>query len=386
MNTVAPPTSPTGSVSLHATSSYPRGAVHPHVPRLVAVRDARGLHRAMNARLLLLTIVLSSPMPVLADAVRVSLEGRAVLGEKLPALLVHIEEPIAGFEVKLKRSDGQDVEVKGGGSPGLTRRIELKQPEGRFHYEGELTVRFPDAESGVMPLSFDTELYGSLTLDVRKEDVDVAARRLRFVLSRPAKRAELTVLMDTGKKAFEGEVPFKGEAGGTPLELTWPAAEGRVMKISLRAFDTAEFYTGVDLYPWQVDIPHEEVNFASGRADIPAAERGKLDKSHALIVDALTKYGRFASLRLYVMGHTDTVGAAAENLDLSVRRAKSLAAYFRKKGLRVPVFYEGLGEEAPAVATPDETAEAGNRRAEYIIAVEEPVLQHAPRPPRWRKL
>jgi outer membrane protein OmpA-like peptidoglycan-associated protein len=340
----------------------------------------------MTTRLLLLCLVLSSPLPALADAIRVSLEGRAALGEALPTLLVHIEEPIAGFEVKLKRSDGKTVEVKGGGKPGITRRVELEQPEGRFHYEGELVVHFPDAESGTMPLSFDTELYGALKLEVRKEDVDVAGRRLRFTLNRPAGRMELTVLMDTGKKAFEGEVPFKGEPAGTPLELTWPKAEGRVMKISLRAFDTAEFYTGLDLFPWQVDIPHEEVNFASGSADVPAGERGKLDKSHAQIAEALAKYGRFASLRLYVLGHTDTVGATAANRELSLKRARSLATYFRKRGLKVPVFYEGFGEEAPVVATPDETAEAGNRRAEYIIAVEDPVLQHAPFPPRWRKL
>jgi len=340
----------------------------------------------MNLRLLLLCMALCSPLPGLADAIRVSLEGRAALGEKLPTLLVHIEEPIAGFEVKLKRSDGKTVEMKGGGSPGLTRRIEMEQPEGRFHYEGELVVRFPDAEAGRMPLSFDTELYGPLKLEVRKEDVDVAGRRLRFTLNRPAGRVELTVLMDTGKKAFDGEVPFKGQSAGTPLELTWPAEEGRVMKISLKAFDTAEFYTGLDLFPWQVDIPHEEVNFASGSADVPPGERGKLDRSHAQITEALSKYGRFAALRLYVLGHTDTVGAATDNRELSLRRAKSLAAYFRKRGLRVPVFYEGFGEQSPAVATPDETAEAGNRRAEYIIAVEDPVLQQAPFPPRWRKL
>ncbi|MFP2932317.1 OmpA family protein [Pyxidicoccus sp. 3LG] len=340
----------------------------------------------MKTRLLLLCLVLASPFPVFADAIRVSLEGRAALGEKLPTLLVHIEEPIAGFEVKLKRSDGKVVEVKGGGKPGITRSIELEQPEGRFHYEGELVVRFPDAESGSLPLSFDTELYGPLSVAVRKEDVDVAGRKLRLTMTRPAKRVELTVLMDTGEKAFQGEVPFKGEPAGTPLELTWPAAEGRVMKISLRAFDTAEFYAGVDLFPWQVDIPHEEVNFASGSADVPAGERGKLDKSHGLITDALRKYGRFATLRLYVLGHTDTVGASADNRELSLKRARSLAAWFRKRGLKVPVFYEGFGEESPAVATPDETAEAGNRRAEYIIAVEDPTLQHAPYPPRWRKL
>lgn len=340
----------------------------------------------MNPRLLLLCVALCLPLPALADAIRVSLEGRAALGEALPTLLVHIEEPIAGFEVKLKRSDGKEVALKGGGKPGMTRRIELEQPEGRFHYEGELVVRFPDAESGSMPLSFDTELYGALKMEVRPEDVDVAGRKLRFTLNRPAARVELTVLMDTGKKAYMGDVSFKGEPAGTPLELTWPAAEGRVMKISLRAFDTSEFYTGLDLFPWQVDIPHEEVNFASGSADVPAGERSKLDRSYALIAEALAKYGRFAALRLYVLGHTDTVGPTADNRELSLKRARSLATYFRKRGLKVPVFYEGFGEQSPAVATPDETAEAGNRRAEYIIAVEDPVLRNAPFPPRWRKL
>jgi outer membrane protein OmpA-like peptidoglycan-associated protein len=100
----------------------------------------------------------------------------------------------------------------------------------------------------------------------------------------------------------------------------------------------------------------------------------------------VSRYGRFASLRLYILGHTDTVGATEANRELSLQRARSIAAYFRKRGVRLPIFYEGFGEQAPRVVTPDETAEAANRRAEYIIAVEDPVLTHAPFTPRWRKL
>jgi outer membrane protein OmpA-like peptidoglycan-associated protein len=340
----------------------------------------------MNARRLLLLCLTLSPLCALADAVRVSLQPRAAVGKGLPALQVHIEEPIAGFEVVLERGDGQKVRVKGGGQPGVTRTLPLEQPEGRFHYEGELVVRFADAEEARMPLSFDAELLGPLTLTVVPEDVDVAGRKLRFTLSRPAARAEVTVLMDTGKKAFEGEVPFDGAPAGRPLEVTWPAAEGKVLRISLKAFDTSDFYTGVDLFPWRVDIPHEEVNFASGRAEVPAAERRKLDTSHALISDAVKRYGRFAELRLYILGHTDTVGDTASNRTLSLERARGIAAYLRKKGLRLPIFYEGFGEQSPLVPTPDETDEASNRRAEYILAVEPPALSSTPFPPRWRKL
>jgi outer membrane protein OmpA-like peptidoglycan-associated protein len=339
----------------------------------------------MTARLLLLCLTLS-PLCALADAVRVSLQPQATLGKGLPSLQVHIEEPIAGFELKLKRGDGHEVRVKGGGQPGVTRTLSLEQPEGRFHYEGELVVRFPDAEEASMPLSFDAELLGPLRLTVVPEDVDVEGRKLRFTLSRPASRAKVTVLMDTGKKAFEGEVSFQGESAGTPLEVTWPAAEGRVLRISLQAFDTSDFFTGVELFPWRVDVPHEEVNFPSGRAEVPAAERRKLDASHALIADAVSRYGRFADLRLYIVGHTDTVGDTDANRELSLQRARVIAAYLRKRGLKLPIFFEGLGEQSPRVATPDETDEAANRRAEYILSVEPPTLSSTPFPPRWRKL
>lgn len=86
-----------------------------------------------------------------------------------------------------------------------------------------------------------------------------------------------------------------------------------------------------------------------------------------------------------MLGHTDTVGKTDDNRELSLKRAKSIASYFRQRGLKVPVFYEGFGEQSLAVPTPDETAEAANRRAEYIIAVEDPSLTNAPFAPRWRK-
>lgn len=340
----------------------------------------------MTARLLLFCLVVASSPALADDAVRISLEGRVPVGEGTPSLKVHILEPIAGFEVKLKRSDGQVVEHKGNGKAGTTVTVPLEQPEGRFHYEGELTVRFRGSEPGTMPLSFDTEMLGPLQLTVTKEDLDLAARKLRFKLSRPAGRAKVEVLMDTGVTAFDGEVRFKGEPAGTPLEVTWPKYPGRVMRISLQAYDTADFFMSVDLFPWQVDIPHEEVNFPSGSAEIPAGDRGKLDKSYEQLAEALKRYGQFASLRLYILGHTDTVGATEANRELSLQRARSIAGYFRKRGIRLPIFFEGFGEQAPRVATPDETAEPGNRRAEYIISVEDPTLTNAPFAPKWRKL
>ncbi|WP_224249524.1 OmpA family protein [Hyalangium gracile] len=342
----------------------------------------------MTARLLLICLALASLPALAGDAIQVSASNRMALGQGMPSLEIQILEPIAGYEVKLKRSDGKTFEFKGTGQPGTTRTIPLEQPEGKFHYEGELTLRFKGrgVEPGTMPLAFDTELLGPLKLDVKKEDLDLEARKLRFRLSRPAGYAKVTVLMDTGRHAFDGTVKFNGEPAGTPLELTWQKLDGKVMKISLQAYDTSDFYTSVELFPWRLDIPHEEVNFPTGSAEIPAAERAKLDKSLKLLEDAVTRYERITALRLYILGHTDTVGDTAANRDLSLQRARSIASYFRKQGARLPIYFEGFGEQALRVVTPDETAEGGNRRAEYIISVEDPVLTNAPFEPQWRKL
>jgi outer membrane protein OmpA-like peptidoglycan-associated protein len=340
----------------------------------------------MNARLLLLCLALASSPALAADAIRVSLDNRVPLGKGMPALKVEILEPILGFEVKLKRSDGQELEFKEGGRPGTTRTLTLEQPEGRFHYEGQLKVRFRGSEPGTMPLSFDTELLGPLKLVVSKEDLNLEERKLRFKLSRPAGRAKLSVVVDSGWSAYDGEVKFKGEPSETPLEVTWPKVPGKVMKISLQAFDTADFYQSVDFFPWQVNIPHEEVNFPSGSAEILASERKKLDSTVEKLSEAVERYGQLAAIRLYVLGHTDTVGKTDSNRELSLQRARSIAAYFRKHGARLPIFYEGFGEQAPLRVTKDETDEPANRRAEYIISVDDPALKNAPFAPQWRKL
>ncbi|HZH03941.1 MAG TPA: OmpA family protein, partial [Myxococcaceae bacterium] len=133
-----------------------------------------------------------------ADAVEVDLSAKAELGKGLPTLEVHIMEPIAGFKVELRRSDGQPFSARGGGNPGVMRRIPLPQPEGAFSYHGELTVNFPDASTAALPLKFDTELWGPLRIELSAADVDLTARRLAFKLNRPAAKAELQVLADTG--------------------------------------------------------------------------------------------------------------------------------------------------------------------------------------------
>jgi len=315
----------------------------------------------------------------------VKLHNRELFGKGVPRIDIRILEPIAGFEVKLTRSDGKALDTKGGGPPGVMRTVTLDQPEGKFGWEGVLIVNFPNGGQGELPLKFETELLGPLRMTFLKEKLDLGARRAAISLSRPAKKATIQVTMDTGVQV-QNDADFKGEEANTPLPLTWPQASGSVMTISITAYDTAGFWTGVELHPWQVDIPHEEVQFDTGSAEIRKDQQAKLDASYEKLAEVAAKYSKIANVRLFIAGHTDTVGDKAQNRELSRARARSIGAYFRKKGARIPILYEGFGEEALSVQTKDETPEEKNRFAEYIVAIDDPVLKSPPFPPQWHKL
>lgn len=336
-----------------------------------------------------LSVLLSFTLATLAqaDAIDVALANTTVMkGKGWPQVKVSILEPIAGFKLKLTRSDGKAFEWKGGGKPGAVRTIELDQPVGKFTWTGELTVNFPNATTGTMPLEFETVMAQSLELKVDKDkDVDLEKRTVTFRLNNPAGKAELKVLMDTGDFAFDGEIPFSGEAPGTPLTVSWPERPGKPLKIALKAYDSLGVYIGVDFFPWSFEIPHDDVTFDTGKWDIKPDEQKKLDDASAKALDAIRKFGKFADVTLFVAGHTDTVGPTESNRTLSFNRARAIATYFRKKGITIPIKYDGFGEEALAVSTNDEVDEVRNRRVQYIIAIEPPRISGS-RAGRWQRL
>lgn len=327
------------------------------------------------------------PALALADSVNVSLTTAALKGKGAPAVHVEILEPIAGFKLTLSRDGGKPQEWKGGGRPGVTRNIQLTHPEGKAKWAGELLINLPNGTTGTMPLEFETEIVGPLTVNLDlKKDYDKVGRKLTFSLNQPIAKAHLKVIMDTGVTIVDDDITFNGEPAGTKLEVSWPAAKGNVLKVDLRAWAKSGLYNGVEVTDWQVDIPHEEVNFASGKWDVGSAESAKLEKSLTLILDAVEKYGSLAEIKLYILGHTDTVGPTASNRTLSFNRARAIGTWFRKRGVRIPVLYEGFGEEAPVVATTDEQDEPRNRRADYLLSIGEPTMTNYPVRAKWQRL
>lgn len=102
--------------------------------------------------------------------------------------------------------------------------------------------------------------------------------------------------------------------------------------------------------------------FEGGTTTLTAESRADVPK----IIDEITKRG--LAVDISVIGHTDTVGDDQLNANLSLERAKSVAELFQEVMPDVSkVTIDSHGEKNLLVPTPDNTAEAKNRRVEVTV-------------------
>ena len=215
-----------------------------------------------------------------------------------------------------------------------------------------------------------------LQIFIKGSDVDMEHRTINFKINKDASVAELKVTDLDGNVLSEKIETFDGAEAGKRLAITWPVIIGdaRNFIIDLKVTDVNDYWVGFQIAHFYGDIPHEEVIFESGKWDIRKSEAPKLDDVIPKIIEMVGKFQRFSSKMsygLYVAGHTDTVGSTSDNRTLSMKRARSIAQYLIKHGLKrqkISIYVRGFGEESPAVKTADNVAEAKNRRADYIIS------------------
>lgn len=74
------------------------------------------------------------------------------------------------------------------------------------------------------------------------------------------------------------------------------------------------------------------------------------------------------SLWIEIVGHTDSIGGAAYNLDLSQRRAKAVQTYLFNQGIWIKrLRFRGEGESQPIAPNHSEEGRAINRRVEFVV-------------------
>jgi OOP family OmpA-OmpF porin len=103
----------------------------------------------------------------------------------------------------------------------------------------------------------------------------------------------------------------------------------------------------------------KQMNFASGRADLPKESLAVLAK-----VANVAKSMNAAEIK--VEGHTDSTGSVDLNKTLSEKRAASVATYFKTSDLE-SVTSAGYGFQKPIATNKSKTGRALNRRVDIII-------------------
>ncbi len=103
------------------------------------------------------------------------------------------------------------------------------------------------------------------------------------------------------------------------------------------------------------------MRFASGRAELPK-------DSLALLNKVKTVASELNSSAIVVEGHTDSVGAAALNKDLSQKRADAVAEYLSSDdAIAGDVEAVGFGFEKPITSNKTKDGRAQNRRVDVVI-------------------
>jgi outer membrane protein OmpA-like peptidoglycan-associated protein len=104
------------------------------------------------------------------------------------------------------------------------------------------------------------------------------------------------------------------------------------------------------------------ITFRTGSADLNAQFFKVLDG----VAQVARKYDKTI---IEIAGHTDNVGGADFNRQLSQRRASAVAQYLMSKGVAEPrIMTAAGGEEHPIASNSTDQGRAANRRVEVTLA------------------
>ena len=168
--------------------------------------------------------------------------------------------------------------------------------------------------------------------------------------------------------------PESGEVGA--LTVRTPAGE-----VTLDTANQATTLTAGQAPSAPTLLPPDEIQrlFGDALAALPPPARRFLlyfdigdvsltAESRALVPEILTTVKERPVPEVSIVGHTDTTGGAAANVALGLRRAALIRDQLVAAGLDARlVEVTSHGETNPVVPTPDNTAEARNRRVEVTV-------------------
>ncbi len=103
------------------------------------------------------------------------------------------------------------------------------------------------------------------------------------------------------------------------------------------------------------------IEFELNKAEIRAGSRPLLDEAASVL-------NQYPSLKVMIIGHTDSQGAHEHNVDLSRRRAEAVKTYMMDRGVDAErIMTRGEGPDSPIADNKTKQGRALNRRIEFQI-------------------
>jgi outer membrane protein OmpA-like peptidoglycan-associated protein len=162
----------------------------------------------------------------------------------------------------------------------------------------------------------------------------------------------------------DGEQGRKNALIGAGIGALAGGAVGNYMDRQQRALEAELSGTGVGVAR-QGDVlvlrMPSDVTFATNQSSIDPRFNAVLDD----VAGVLNEYDRSV---IDIIGHADSAGSDEYNLDLSRRRASSVAGYLVSRNvLAERLFVDGRGESQPIASNDTPAGKAQNRRVEILI-------------------
>ena len=311
------------------------------------------------------------------DAARLGVRfHNVVAGDDQPEIMLKPQEAVASAKIELKRSDGSTKTLSVGAlRVGADEELEVRQPVGAFTYDAKFEVVWASKETSSFQMRFELIRLDELVLSFDKKDVDLDKRVMSFSINRPATEVELTITGENNKLLQRVVKDIRNVKPKEKITIAYPYPGATILFMDLKIFDQTGGFKGVHLTPVSTSIPHDDVEFDSGKWDIKPSEEHKLKETKKKLDEAIAKFqkaGVNLEFKLYIAGYTDTVGSKPSNQTLSNNRARAIAKWFIDHGVALDTYYQGFGEDVLAKRTPDETDEPRNRRAVYVLATQTP--------------
>ncbi|MDP2311457.1 MAG: OmpA family protein [Pseudomonadota bacterium] len=300
-----------------------------------------------------------------------------------PALLVTPTRTITALYVSIEVG-GKTLEFNKKNLPaGQQIRFEWPRDAKVTHADAFIRASFADGNVTETNVPIDYQFKGQLSIDLSRAVADLDAKTVTVSASAVVDEAEIVAYGAHKAELDRRVVAINAGPGAIPVPFVGSPAEVVLLDVTLKSGNA---WAGFTYSPWFLDIPHEDVLFASDSAAIPPGEEYKLQFTLEQLRDVLDKYGAIVPVKLYIAGCTDTVGDGAHNKELSQRRAQAIAGWLRAKGYSEPIYYYGFGEALQAVSTGDGVDNASNRRALYMVGANPPPAGSGVPAASWKAL